>query len=431
MKTKNKNRTVSTVVIRAMVIVGFMTNLAGAAVVIEEHFDYTVGSVLNGLNGGIGFDGAWANSGTGTNPEKVVTGKTFGSLEVSGGAIQRPVRDGNDASARTISDAAKAALTADGSTMWFSVLMEPGSNTNAYAVNSYGTLILGDAAFTGGGSGTDVPPIGAGGNAIGVGFAGTLGVTGQVWSQMAVQGVAYTGGTAAKSTPLTVGDTLVLIVGKVEWAADGTDDTVSFYNIVDPAAALPTTAFAALAVDLDQSGFDVMSIGDAQCAIFDEIRFGNTYEDVVAVDRTTPTVDAGIDMVTWSGEPVQLAPTVVNNHPTADLTYAWSADPVDGVAFSAADVEAPIVTITKTTENPSIVTLTLSVNNVGQSPDQAQHDTVTIDVYDDACAATKAVAPEMLDPTDLNDDCMTDLQDLIVMAQTWLVDYAPTGPIPQ
>jgi len=56
-----------------------------------------------------------------------------------------------------------------------------------------------------------------------------------------------------------------------------------------------------------------------------------------------PSTDAGDDMITWSGQPVQLDPNVI-----PDLTYAWSADPVDGVEFDPNEfVEAPTVTITK------------------------------------------------------------------------------------
>ena len=177
------------------------------------------------------------------------------------------------------------------------------------------------------------------------------------------------------------------------------------------------------------TAFDVVGIGDGQTSILDEIRFGATYEDVIPLNWTSPTVDTGVDMITWSGQPVQLAPTVVNNQPGKDLTYAWSANPLDGVQFSATDIEDPTVTITKTTENPSVVTLTLSVNNSGEPAGHAAQDTLTIDVYDDQCIATISFEPNLLDATDLNEDCVTDFWDLIIMAQTWLVDYTATEPI--
>ena len=58
------------------------------------------------------------------------------------------------------------------------------------------------------------------------------------------------------------------------------------------------------------------------------------------VDILTP------DMVTWSGEPVSLTSEVDDDGASA-LTYAWTASPADGVAFSATDVPNPTVTIIK------------------------------------------------------------------------------------
>jgi hypothetical protein len=146
-----------------------------------------------------------------------------------------------------------------------------------------------------------------------------------------------------------------------------------------------------------------------------------------------PSVDAGVDMITWSGQPVQLDPNIVNNDggdPQAALIYAWAADPDTGVVFSATDVESPTVTITKATDNPSVVTLTLVVNNVGRT-DPDVTDTMTIDVYDTACKATIGVGLAENNPTDVNLDCITDLQDLAEMAQKWLLDHAVNTAFPK
>ena len=145
------------------------------------------------------------------------------------------------------------------------------------------------------------------------------------------------------------------------------------------------------------------------------------------------SVDAGEDMITWSGEPVLLDPHVVNNtDPPAALNYAWSADPAAGVVFNppAANVETPTVTITKATDNPSTVTLTLAIHD-GVHP--TVQDTMTIDVYDDACLAArigKGLAAE--NPTDIvGDDCITNLKDFAVMAAAWLNDIRLTAPVPK
>jgi hypothetical protein len=63
-------------------------------------------------------------------------------------------------------------------------------------------------------------------------------------------------------------------------------------------------------------------------------------------DLPIESVDAGEDMITWSGQVVQLDATVVDDGVSA-LTYAWSADPADDVVFSDAGAEDPTVTLTK------------------------------------------------------------------------------------
>ena len=149
-------------------------------------------------------------------------------------------------------------------------------------------------------------------------------------------------------------------------------------------------------------------------------------------DPNAPTVDAGVDMITWSGQAVLLAPTVDNNNkeePQAALTYAWSANPPDGVVFSDPNTETPTVTITKATDNPSVVTLTLAVNNVGRLEPPVE-ETMTIDVYDDNCEAAKAVGT-VFDETDFDENCITNLKDFAVLALDWLSDYAIIAPVPK
>lgn len=71
------------------------------------------------------------------------------------------------------------------------------------------------------------------------------------------------------------------------------------------------------------------------------------------------TVDVGTDMVTWLGQPVALAPNVVDagdpNLPVSDVTYVWSTDTLPaGVTVEfvpSADVKSPEVIINGP-ENP-------------------------------------------------------------------------------
>jgi hypothetical protein len=142
------------------------------------------------------------------------------------------------------------------------------------------------------------------------------------------------------------------------------------------------------------------------------------------------SVNAGIDMITWSGQAVQLNPRVVNTDPgdpQAALTYNWTANPADGVLFSATNIEAPTVTITKATSNPSKVLLTLAVNNVG-STDPDITDTMTIDVYDTACEAAIAAGLAESNPTDIIVDCITDFEDFAEFGRTWLTETSLISP---
>jgi hypothetical protein len=143
------------------------------------------------------------------------------------------------------------------------------------------------------------------------------------------------------------------------------------------------------------------------------------------VEILTPySVHAGDDMITWSGEPVELDATVQEG--VTVVSYAWSAHPNDGVVFSDETVEDPTVTITKDTDNPSTVKLTLTVND-GENPPVT--DAMTIDVYDDACKAAIGKGLAADNPGDFDGNCITSFADLAVMATKWLNDTGLTGPV--
>jgi hypothetical protein len=154
----------------------------------------------------------------------------------------------------------------------------------------------------------------------------------------------------------------------------------------------------------------------------------------VAGDPNLPSVDAGVNMVSWSGQAVQMDPNVVNNdttEPQGELSYLWTASP-DGigdpdldVAITGADQEDASVTITKTapTGDVTVVRMTLAVTLEGKAPVK---DSMTIDVYDDACAAALDLGLTTIDTTDLDGNCITAFPDFAVMATTWLDDYTLT-----
>ena len=79
---------------------------------------------------------------------------------------------------------------------------------------------------------------------------------------------------------------------------------------------------------------------------------------------------------------------------------------------------------------PYAVKLTLAVNNEGSTrPDVT--DDMTIDVYDDACEAAKAAGLEEANPGDIDGNCITDANDLDILAEKWLNDTALAGPVPK
>lgn len=130
-------------------------------------------------------------------------------------------------------------------------------------------------------------------------------------------------------------------------------------------------------------------------------------------------------MITWSGKAVQLAPRFDIEY--TPNSFSWSASPDTGVEFSSTNVETPTVTITKTTNNPSVVTLTLTVDD-GNGPIQ---DSITVDVYDTACKATIAAGKKANNPTDIDGNCVTNLVDFAELVLTWLEDRALTAAEPK
>jgi hypothetical protein len=154
---------------------------------------------------------------------------------------------------------------------------------------------------------------------------------------------------------------------------------------------------------------------------------GDVWSFNAVADLPPSSVDAGVDMITWSGQAVQLDPNVVDDGQSA-LTYLWTAVPADGVVFApSASVEDPTVTITKDapTGDATTVTVTLTVNDAA-NPTTFVDDTMTIDVYDDACKAALGKGLDPIGPADFDANCITDLRDYAVLAATWLVDYKLT-----
>ncbi len=76
-----------------------------------------------------------------------------------------------------------------------------------------------------------------------------------------------------------------------------------------------------------------------------------------STDFPPSSVDAGVDMITWSGQRVDLEGTFADDSDPLDWTIAWSADPNAGVSFTDPAVLSPTVTITK---GPSLTTFVVN-----------------------------------------------------------------------
>ena len=105
-----------------------------------------------------------------------------------------------------------------------------------------------------------------------------------------------------------------------------------------------------------------------------------------------------------------------------------SLDPNTSVAF------APIVTVSQVEGEeaalPVTVVLTLAVNKVGSGINDVT-DVMTIDVYEDACTAAQSLGTITFDPSDFNQDCVTDVIDLAEFALTWLNSTGLASPQPK
>lgn len=283
--------------------------MASAELVLLEQFDYEgTDQPLNGLDGGDGFAEPWVVGGWSRNydigrtqfapgPGTTVNdrgGLEFEGLPTAGSALARFGTAGQREAHRELSAAAKAALTQDNTTIWFSALI--GAPTGPH---KYGTLIFGtDPLLAVQGAGDNANLSSPTGQAFGVGLRtdnGGLAGPGS-GSPNAVAFIDSASATVEVGTyvpPLAAGEThheTVLVVGKINWNANGTEDELFLFNISSVSDPVPAEgdAVASLTADFDQSNFDVIGLQDTGSTIYDEIRFGTTFESVLGLVAADP-----------------------------------------------------------------------------------------------------------------------------------------------
>jgi len=319
--------------------------------IVLEQFDYPVGP-LDGADGGAGFDGPWAVTGWSRNFEVGITtfasgpgttinaegGLEFEGLESAGSALSRFGTAGQREASRILDAATQAALTADDSTIWFSILLSAPDN------NRYGTMIFGtDILVAEQGSSENGNLSSADGQAFGVGFRSPAGVNGNLNAVAFVDSAVATvedSGFLPFIDPDPAVDTHhepVLAVGKINWKPDGTADEFFLFNITPGGQPEPSEedAIATIEADFDQSNFTLISMQDTGSTIFDEIRFGTSYSDVaplgtpdtpLLISDFTYAPDTGDVSLTWASIP---GTTYIVSY-TFDLND-WDNDIDDGV----------------------------------------------------------------------------------------------------
>jgi|GEM_PF-4054535 len=135
----------------------------------------------------------------------------------------------------------------------------------------------------------------------------------------------------------------------------------------------------------------------------------------VIVDDVPPTVDIGANQVTWlvSGtRTVSLTPTVTDpDTAPGSLTYSWT------------QLAGPTATIVSPSSKDTNVIMTqtgpywfqLAVSDASSTV----NDVVKVEVFNTACAASKAVPGYVAQTTDYNDDCSVTFRDFAGMAGNW------------
>jgi hypothetical protein len=198
------------------------------------------------------------------------------------------------------------------------------------------------------------------------------------------------------------------------------------------------------------SGLDVNSVtvlnlteGTYYWQVISDIGGPNTikspiYSFTASIDLPPASVEVGNDKITWTGEVVPLFAEVFGDDGESTLTYSWTAD-----AISIADPNLVIeitpdadpafatVDIAKVFDTGGAVTVTITVvvNDAG-NPETFVTDTMTIDVYDNACQAARiGKGEDTKNPTDIIVDCITDISDLAEIAAAWLKDTSAKAPV--
>ena len=141
-------------------------------------------------------------------------------------------------------------------------------------------------------------------------------------------------------------------------------------------------------------------------------------------DNLVPQVEAGADVATWlEGGPRigALDATVTDDGAVMPYTVKWTvvSEPNEGDAV----IEAP------TAEDTNVTLAALGEYVLQLAAFDGEYigtDTVTINVYNDSCAAAQSVPDYVPLVGDLNGDCRVDDLDMALLEENWLQDNSLT-----
>ncbi len=243
----------------------FQTNLANA--VIYEPFD-DANATITGNTPGKGLSGTWSGSGT-----VVANSLAYGDLTAgTGNTVSINTQNAYASTGTTLST---SGLLNDGASLWFSALVRTGGEiaTNGDLGFALGTDQIGSANNL---------PVANSGQALGFTFKDNQLRASQWVPGSLIRSTSNNGNAASPGI-------LYFIVGKITWGADS--ETIEIYRPTTNLSLGSPVSTYTTPTNLDQSLFNTISFGSKSADpahLFDEIRFGTTYESVIGLGEAIP-----------------------------------------------------------------------------------------------------------------------------------------------
>jgi len=300
---RGKTSQLFVIALAATLLIG-LSGPGNAALLVYEGFDYADGTIngVSSYNGGTGFSSAWVGSTTNV-PFSMSDGSghshggagqpglAFGSLSTVGDVtLTRKSAPGGAEVHRTLGATEAATLTSG--TMYFSALvrLKYYSIGNENLAMTFGTSDVFDP---------NAKPVTSAGEALGFALKGGTPTS----SSIDFQALAVDDGSTSVSAVggISPGDNVnevFMIVGEIEWGA--TDSITLYQNSGGNDGSTGSTnwgdfsEFASLTASVDESQFNTLHVAGQQVSSIDEIRFGQSLEDVGVIPEPSVLTLLGI-----------------------------------------------------------------------------------------------------------------------------------------